>query len=177
MKATTKFAVVAFLVVAANAYAGTIFDDDFDNGNDDGWTTTFGTWDPSPGWMEVAGLGPAPPQGWLSVYAFAGDVAWANYIYDVDITFGTGITEFYVAFRANPLSVLATDGGEQYLVSVDGDSDLVRLRYTTAAGSTTVQSTPVVLLDQTTYHITVQIDGDDDLPPFYVPVVMRVGTG
>ena len=154
---TTLISTVIVLASGPTIYAGTLFQDDFDDGNDDGWTTTFGTWDPSPGWMEVVELDPHP----FLVYAYAGDVIWTDYTYDVDITFGTGITEFYVGFRANPLTVLSPGAGEQYSISVDGDNDLVRLRYTTAAGSTTVQSTPFVLLDRTTYHITVQIDGDE----------------
>ncbi len=148
-------------LVGADTHAGTVFHDDFDNGNDDGWTTTFGTWDPSPGWMEVVELEPAPPLGGDHVYAYAGDATWTDYTYDLDLTFGTGITEFYVAFRANPLTVLSGGVGEQYVISVDGDNDLVRLRYTTATGPTTVQTTPFVLLDQTTYHMTIQIDGNE----------------
>ena len=156
----TLISTVIVLASGPTIYAGTLLQDDFDDGNDDGWTTTFGTWDPSPGWMEVAGFEPAPPVGVLYVYAFAGDAAWTDYSFDVDITFGTGSTEFYVSLRANPMSVLGPDSGEQYMVSVDGDSDEVRLRYTTASGQTSVQVAPLVLVDQTTYHVSIQVIGN-----------------
>ncbi|MBI1927668.1 hypothetical protein HYR99_25925, partial [Candidatus Poribacteria bacterium] len=96
-------------------------------------------------------------------YTYAGDPLWTDYTFDVDITFGTGTTEFYVAVRADPTSPLRVDGGRQYYLSVDGDNDIIRLRYHNGADPTgyfNIQTTPYTLLDQTTYHMQISIMGN-----------------
>ena len=95
-----------------------------------------------------------------SGYTYAGDPLWTDYLFDVDITFGTGITAFYVSVRGDPTSSLGPNGGRQYLFTVDGDSDAIRLRYTIEPSTfINVEGMPYTLTDQTTYHIQVGIVG------------------
>ena len=134
----------------------TLFQDDFNDGDNDGWTTTVGAWDASAGYNQVTGL------EWVvgpNAYTFAGDPLWTDYTFDVDITFGTGITEFYTAVRVDPTSWPHPDGGKQYLLSLDADSDRIRLRYTLGGvdNQVTVLEVPYSLLEQTTYHVQMSI--------------------
>lgn len=55
------------------------------------------------------------------------------------------------------------DGGRQYYLSVDGDNDIIRLRYHNGVETTAyvnIQTTPYTLLDQTTYHMQISIMGN-----------------
>jgi hypothetical protein len=132
---------------------GTLFEDDFSYGNNDGWTTTVGGWAVDTGHNAIQNIvGRA--------YTYAGDSNWEDYTFDVDITCGTGTTEFYVAVRVDPNSSPTSNDGIQYCLSVDGDNDAIRLRYTTATGITQVdQAKAFTLLDQTTYHISMAVVG------------------
>ena len=126
------------------------------DGDNIGWTTTIGNWGVLSGHNEATGL------SGKQAYTYAGNPLWTDYTFDVDITFGTSITEFYVAVRADPTSILRVDGGRQYLLSVDADNDIIRLRYTTSpAGSFNLQTTPYSLLEQTTYHMQISMIGNN----------------
>ena len=107
-------ALLCVLAAPSISYATTLLHDDFSDGNNFGWTTTLGEWDATSGYNEATGL----DGGWA--YTYAGNASWDNYTFDVDITFGTGNTEFIVAVRVDPTSLPGLVGGRQYYLSVDG---------------------------------------------------------
>lgn len=141
------------------AHAGTtLFQDDFNDGDNDGWTITRGDWDASAGHNEAITI--LDEFGEETAYTYAGDPAWENYILEVDITFGTSTMEFFIAVRAEPNSSLGPRLGKQYYLSVDGDNDVLRLRYTGGSSNfVDVQQASYTLLEQTTYHIKVLMNG------------------
>ena len=135
-----------------------LFQDDFNDGDNNGWTITSGDWVASTGRNEAITM--RDQIGFLTAYTYAGDPAWEDYTFEVDITFGTGRTEFFVAVRAEPNASLGPFIGKQYYLSVDGDNDVLRLRYSgNGSGFVDVQEVPYTLLEQTTYHITVRMIG------------------
>ncbi len=135
-----------------------LFKDDFSDGDNDGWTITRGDWDASAGHNEAITI--SDEHGEETAYAYAGDPAWKDYIFEADVTFGTGKTEFFVAVRAEPNSLLGPKVGKQYYLSVDGDNNVLRLRYSRgSSGFVDVQQVPYTLLEQATYHIKVLMNG------------------
>jgi len=157
-KTLSIFCLVSSLLLwtnSSNAWP-LLFEDNFDGGDNYGWITTLGAWDASSGKNVV--IGTDPLCGTQMAYTYAGEPSWKDYTFESDITFGTGDTEFYLAVRANPDSSLSPGGGEQYYLSVDGDNDLVRLRYTSEPDVfVRLDQVPYTLLEQTTYHVQITI--------------------
>lgn len=130
-----------------------LFMDDFNDGNNLGWTTTLGEWDATLGYNDATGL-----YNGRWAYTYAGNASWNNYTLDVDITFGTGNTEFIIAVRVDPSSSPDLVGGRQYYLSVDGDNNVIRLRYTEEpSGFFDLQTVAYNLLENETYHIRISI--------------------
>lgn len=138
----------------------TLFQDDFSDGDNIGWTTTVGDWSVVSQQNEVKGT--TSMLGTQMAYTYAGDSTWTEYTLYVDITFGTADTEFYVGVRVDPTSFPTPGGGRQYYLSVDGDNDLVRLRYTEADPDdfVTILEVPYTFLEQTTYQVQINIIGN-----------------
>ncbi len=147
---------LASAATSAASATDILLEDNFDDGDNQGWTSTLGSWSAQGGTNGVEAL-----QNWRGhdlAYTYAGSSTWTDFDIEVDIHFGEGSSAVYVAFRADPLTPLTPDGGNQYLVSVDDDNDQVRLRYT--QGTSTFRNLltrDVTLDDNTTYHVRVRI--------------------
>jgi len=149
------------LGIGTNVFATTLLYDDFEDGNNDGWTTTVGSWDVQSGVNRNTGLFnyKGDPGGYA--YTYAGDPLWADYLYSVDVTFGTNVTEFYVGVRADINSVTNDPvGGNQYLVSLSAHDNRTRLRYYIGETWENIQITSFTFNEQQTYNVKVLMVGN-----------------
>ncbi len=132
-----------------------VLQDDFSDGDHEGWTTVLGTWDASFGYMEAVGLEYVVELPYA--YTYTGNPTWRDYTFEIDITFGTGNREYYVAVRVDPTSSLTPDRGRQYLLSVDGHASAIRLRCITESQFYDTVEVPHTLLEGETYHLQITI--------------------
>jgi hypothetical protein len=158
------FTFLIFLIgmLSINANAQTIlFQDNFNDGNNDGWTTTMGGWTVISGHNEATTTTPSPGGGiGQFAYTYAGDPSWTDYTLDVDVTFGTNVTEFYVGVRVDVNTVLYPDRGNKYVVAIGAHDDRAKLRYNTETEFVNLERKSYPINAQTTYHIQVTIEGN-----------------
>ena len=89
---TILLAMAVFLFAVFNAHSGVVlFEDNFNDGNFDGWTVTSGTWAVENGQLSGTGLG--HPN---DAFIFAGDESWTDYILEAKVVFVTGNAEILI---------------------------------------------------------------------------------
>jgi hypothetical protein len=99
--------VLAFLATAGGVYAdATLFQDDFNDGDDDGWTQIEGTW------TVVDGVYVAPnPGGWNRVAkSVAGDESWDDYTFEGRFMLGQNSHEATLLFRVQDIGTGVNNG-------------------------------------------------------------------
>jgi len=146
---------VALLTFAASFGQTTLFTDDFEDGDDDGWTVTQGNWDVIEGRYR--------PVGGQRNYSYAGDPTWSNYRVEVDVYLGepdpTG-SHWDIAFRVDPTSNPCVDhgcAGRQYILLYDPLTSELVLRYGHGSGTTDVLHYPHYLDPLREYRVTVTV--------------------
>lgn len=140
--------------------ADVLLQDDFEDGDLDGWTTPYGEWDvvddsdPEHGkvmrgrYIHVEGV---PPEG--LPYAYAGDLGWTDYVLDLDIKGIVGIDKL-VLFRLSGDSAGDPADGYYNLNMRSGFNDAF-LSLESCGGFST--GFPV---GNEWYHVTVEVIGD-----------------
>lgn len=149
---TTSNAVASSLQTGLSVF-NTLFEDDFSDGNADGWTSTSGTWTVSGG--QYRGQASS-----LNSYSTAGDSGWTDYTFqaDVNVTNNSGGNkDAGIVFRY-------TDENNHYILMLkNNDKSGRKMELLVVEGGVKTSlgfSNPSVAPD-TFYTYRVELDGDD----------------
>jgi len=95
-KAYIGIAIFLLSLLTTKAMATVLFDDDFNDGNYDGWEVAHGAWSVENG--ELSGIGAG---GGIDGWIYAGDPGWTDYILQTKIIFETGNAELIFRSTGN----------------------------------------------------------------------------
>lgn len=157
LKQLGLFILICVVVVSFNnANAATLLFDDFNDGDDDGWTQQLGSWSVVSGHYDTN----MPNDDF---YTVRGDFGWSNYIVEADIKMNGWENDVGLVFynQANKNHI-------RFTVVLDDDSDLVRLEHGVWTGAVEFEHTSIAtyinndisLERDTWYHFKVVIAGD-----------------
>ena len=142
--------VAGLVVVTTNAFAATLFSDDFEDGNSTGWTTSGGTWS-----VATDGSRVLRQSGTSSdARARAGSSSWTNYT----VTARVKATAFNGSNRFVAL-LARTQSNTSYYYLALRSNNVVELKKLVGGSSTTLASAPFSLSLNTFYSLSLTVNG------------------
>jgi uncharacterized protein (DUF2141 family) len=147
---------VLALQLKAEAAPAALFGDDFEDGNDDGWTVQSGDWAVTPEYSEyrVSYTGSSPDSR-RSYYSTTASATWTDYAIQARMKVMTPTADN----RWGMLMVRYQDSNNYYYLAFQGDGRL-RIRKYAGGGSTTIDTVDPGLSRDTWYTLTLEVSGD-----------------
>ncbi len=153
MKSVYVSLILCGAIVSSNvANAATLLFDDFNDGNDNGWTQAEGTWSAATGQYTTGTT--TTTDDFLT---FRGDLSWSNYILEADIKMNGWENDVGLIFysQANNDHIRFTVCGSDTVC----DAGPVRITLGQGADIATFTNNNLNLVDDTWYHFKVVIGG------------------
>lgn len=141
----------AVMIVASSANAATLFSDDFNDGNRDGWTTSGGTWS-----VVTDGSGVLRQSGTSSdARARAGTSSWTDYT----VTARVKPTAINGSNRFVALLARAQSNTSYYYLALRSNNT-VELKKLTGGSATTFATAPVTFTLNSWYTMSLEVSGN-----------------
>ena len=137
---------------AAPTAPSALFSDDFEDGNDDGWTVQAGDWSVIPEYSHYRVYYPGSGTG--SRRSYAGSSSWTDYSVRAKIKIETPIADG----RWGMIMARWQDSSHYYFLQFQGDGRLRLRKY--SSGSTTLGTVDPGLSRDTWYTLTLEVSGD-----------------